>query len=204
MDFKNAGNAIILAVMLITFLIINASAETPIEKEHVEMVEAVEESKLDPIPPLTRPKSLETVEPLKITPEKSEEYLHLTPEEKRLFATLIYHEARGESYECQLAVGSTVLNRMKVLNMTLREVIFQKYRGVWQFSPAPLLERKDENGNFVWEPYEEQWQVVEQLCTDGPTLPYYVLFFRADYHFDWAIPYCEIGDTYFSYMEMHK
>lgn len=162
----------------------------------IDCVESTEDLEMTPLERL----QVKVIEPAR----EVQQYLELTDEEKRLFATLLYHEARGESYECQLAVGSTVLNRMEAFDMTLREVIFQKYNGFYQFSPAPLLERKDENGDYVWEPYDEQWQAVDELCKNGPTLPYYVLYFRADYYFDWAEPYCSIGDTYFSYMEMNK
>ena len=51
-----------------------------------------------------------------------------------LFAAIIYCEAGGESYECQLAVASVIMNRVKSGNFpnTLYDVIYQ--RG--QFSPA--------------------------------------------------------------------
>lgn len=204
MDIKNFIIALILTLVLICIAAIHATIDCyePSRKEVEETtaptltcVEATENQEMSPLQSF----KVKIIEPA----QEPEPYLSLTDEEKRLFATLLYHEARGESYECQMAVGSTVLNRMEVLDMSLREVIYQKYNGHYQFSPAPLLERKDENGNYVWEPYEEQWQVVEELCKNGPTLPYYVLFFRADYHHSWAEPFCVIDETYFSYMKMH-
>lgn len=56
---------------------------------------------------------------------------------------LVYHEARGESFEGQVAVVEVVLNRMlsDYFPDTVEEVVFQKYGDVWQFSPGsvPLL-----------------------------------------------------------------
>ena len=51
-----------------------------------------------------------------------------TEEDVELLARLIYGEARGESYEGQVAVGAVVLNRVKTVGFpnTLEDVIFQK------------------------------------------------------------------------------
>lgn len=126
-----------------------------------------------------------------------EMYLKLTEEERRIFATLIRLEAGGESYECQLAVGSVIINRMNRTGKSLEEIIFQK----GQFSPARLIHVKNENGEYKYKPYKRSWEVVDELCKNGPTLPYYVLFFRANRHHSWGIPYCQIDNTYFSYLE---
>jgi hypothetical protein len=131
-------------------------------------------------------------------PESEPEmYLKLTEEERRIFATLIRLEAGGESYECQLAVGSVIINRMNRTGKSLEEIIFQK----GQFSPARLIHVKNENGEYKYKPYKRSWEVVDELCKNGPTLPYYVLFFRANRHHSWGIPYCQIDNTYFSYLE---
>ena len=65
-----------------------------------------------------------------------------------------YHEARGESFEGQVAVVEVVLNRMlsDYFPDTVEEVVFQKYGDVWQFSPAPYL--------YSAEPDKEQYLAV--------------------------------------------
>jgi len=44
--------------------------------------------------------------------QESKPYIVLTEEERFQFAALIYHEARGSSFECQAACASVVLNRL--------------------------------------------------------------------------------------------
>jgi hypothetical protein len=127
-------------------------------------------------------------------------HVELTDEEKRILATLIRLEAGGSSYECQMGVGSVVLNRMKLFGLSLEQVVFEKN----VFSPARLINVKNANGEYKYQPYEQNWRVVEDLCKDGPTLPYYVIYFRAGRHHTWATPYCQIDTTYFSYAEKYK
>ena len=50
----------------------------------------------------------------------------------KLIAQIIKREAGGNSYKCQLAVGSVIMNRVKKNNMTVRAVIFSPH----QFSTA--------------------------------------------------------------------
>lgn len=118
----------------------------------------------------------------------------LTDEEKEIFATIIYLEGGGESYECQLGIGSVILNRLENGHWgnTLESVLYAKN----QFTPAHRIKSTT--------PTDTQRKVVEQLLTEGTTLPYYVMYFRAWYYFSWAEPYTHIDDTYFSYLEKDK
>lgn len=69
--------------------------------------------------------------------------LHFSDEDVYILACLVYHEARGECFDGQVAVVEVVLNRMlsDYFPDTVEEVVFQKYGDVWQFSPrsVPLL-----------------------------------------------------------------
>ena len=71
-----------------------------------------------------------------------------------ILACLVYHEARGECFDGQVAVVEVVLNRMlsDYFPDTVEEVVFQKYGDVWQFSPAPYL--------YSAEPDKEQYLAV--------------------------------------------
>lgn len=73
---------------------------------------------------------------------------------KAIPGTVVYVEARGESFEGQVAVVEVVLNRMlsDYFPDTVEEVVFQKYGDVWQFSPAPYL--------YSAEPDKEQYLAV--------------------------------------------
>lgn len=81
----------------------------------------------------------ETPEELTVEPEPENRYaeLHFSDEDVYILACLVYHEARGESFEGQVAVVEVVLNRMlsDYFPDTVEEVVFQKYGDVWQFSP---------------------------------------------------------------------
>lgn len=118
----------------------------------------------------------------------------LTDEEKEMFAAIIYLEGGGESYECQLGIGSVILNRLEsgYWGNTLEDVLYAKN----QFTPAHRIKSTT--------PTNTQRKVVKQLLTEGTTLPYYVMYFRAWYYFSWAESYTNIDDTYFSYLEKDK
>lgn len=98
----------------------------------------------------------ETPEELTVEPEPENRYaeLHFSDEDVYILACLVYHEARGESFEGQVAVVEVVLNRMlsDYFPDTVEEVVFQKYGDVWQFSPAPYL--------YSAEPDKEQYLAV--------------------------------------------
>lgn len=61
-----------------------------------------------------------------------------TAEDLNLLARLIMAESQGESYETKVAVGAVVLNRVEsgLFAPTIREVIYQKYNGYYQFTPV--------------------------------------------------------------------
>lgn len=119
-------------------------------------------------------------------------YVSLSSDERYALATLIWLEGRGESVECQYAIGSTVLNRYTTGNYgTLFDVIYEK----GQFTPAYLIEEST--------PTDVQIGIVDELCFHGPTIPEYITYFRADDFHDWGkdfpVPYNYIDNTYFSY-----
>ena len=80
--------------------------------------------------------------------------------DKEILACLVYHEARGESFEGQVAVIEVVLNRClsSYFPDTVEAVVFQKLGDVWQFSPAPYL--------WTAEPGAAQYDAVEAALTE--------------------------------------
>lgn len=124
-----------------------------------------------------------------IEPEIVHPYIELTDDEKYTLATLIFLEGGGESEECQAAIGSVVLNRMTTSESDLESVIYAD----GQFEPAYLI------SSTV--PTSTQIEIVNELCTNGPTLPEYITYFRANYYHDWGdlTPYRCIDNTYFSF-----
>ena len=105
-------------------------------------------------------------------PEESHERAEITEDDVYTLACLVYHEARGECFEGQVAVVEVVFNRMisDQFPDTVEEVVFQKYGDVWQFSPAPYL--------WTAEPGETQFQAVytalnETECNVRPETVYF-------------------------------
>lgn len=62
----------------------------------------------------------------------------ISREDLLLLARIIHAEARGESFEGQVAVGAVILNRLAspYFPKTMREVIYQKTYKTYQFSPV--------------------------------------------------------------------
>lgn len=116
----------------------------------------------------------------------------ITSEEREMLARLVYREANTESFECQKAVVSVVINRWNSgqWGNTLEDVVYAKS----QFSPAGTLYRTTPN--------ETNYRAVDEVIKTGVTLPTYILYFRADYHFNWTgyNAYTKIGDTCFGYL----
>lgn len=93
--------------------------------------------------------------------------IHLTYEEKNLLARMVWVEARGESFEGQQAVAEVVLNRMMADNFpdTLKGVIYAE----GQFRSTQFLDDA--------EPYQTQYEAVEQALNGPYVLPEDVVFF---------------------------
>jgi len=70
--------------------------------------------------------------------QNSREKLTYTKEDLKWLATIIEAEAEDQPYKGKLAVGSVVINRMlhKSFPNTIKDVVFQKTKRVYQFSPV--------------------------------------------------------------------
>lgn len=153
-------------------------------------------------PPLEETTDTETSEPEETLPpvEEPQNYVVLDETEKLIFATLIRLECGGSPYETKCAVASVVINRMKMWNISLRDVVFAKN----QFSPAYLIDKT--TGKSHYNPdkdgiYAQCWQAVEEVCANGPTIASYVFYFRSGHYHNWStvVNYAQIGPMYFSY-----
>ena len=135
--------SLLFALVLIVTLRIRETAPEPAAERTSAL--AAERQTLTYIAPARPEAAEETPEELTVEPEPENRYaeLHFSDEDVYILACLVYHEARGESFEGQVAVVEVVLNRMlsDYFPDTVEEVIFQKYGDVWQFSPrsVPLL-----------------------------------------------------------------
>lgn len=147
---------ILLSLVLVLGLIIALRAGKERETLEPEIPLAAERQTLTYIAPARPEAAEETPEEPTVEPEPENRYaeLHFSDEDVYILACLVYHEARGESFEGQVAVVEVVLNRMlsEYFPDTVEEVVFQKYGDVWQFSPAPYL--------YSAEPDKEQYLAV--------------------------------------------
>ena len=107
-------------------------------------------------------------------PEEISRYadLSISEDDIELLAALVYHEARGECFDGQVAVIEVVLNRCLSPEFpdTVEGVVFQKYGDVWQFSPVP----------YIWtaEPTQTQYDAVyTAINSTDYILPVETVFF---------------------------
>ena len=151
------------------------------------------------IPPQVEIKEVEVLKKIEVEKEvvvevaKEPTYVYnITSVEREMLARLVYREANTESFECQAAIVSVVINRWQSgkWGHTLGEVVYSPY----QFTPANLL--------YKTTPTELNYKAVDTVLINGCTLPSYCMYFRADYHFGWDgyESYAQIDSTYFGYM----
>lgn len=143
---------------------------------------------------LTTTKSTTTTQPTTITsttkatatkPTKS--IKNYSQDDLYVLSHIIYAEAGNQSDECQLAVGSVVLNRVKSNNFpnTIYGVVFQK----GQYSPTW-------NGAYYKEPSDRAIKNAKYLLENGSVIPVGVVY-QAE--FIQGPIYKQIGNTYFCY-----
>lgn len=172
--------AILLWAFGTTLVQTNEKLTAQIDEQHVIMknlAEQVTELRAKPM----AVKTIEVVEPA----------YNLTLAERELLAQLLYHEARGESLECQKAVVSVILNRVDSgkWGNTLNDVIYAKN----QFEPVVrgLLPNT--------KPLQAQYEAIDYVIENGATVPSNVLYFRAGHYFEWATDFMNMDNTYFSF-----
>lgn len=91
--------------------------------------------------------------------------LAITREDINLLARLIHAEARGESLAGQIAVGAVIINRLTSGDFptTVRDIIFQKTKGVYQFTPV-------QDGQINLKPDRNAFYAAERAVKgDDPT-----------------------------------
>lgn len=138
---------------------------------------------------LTHPVVVE--EPESITYDK--EYIHISEFDADLISKLLWFEARGECDDCKRRVVSVVINRMTYFNMSAHDVIYAEN----QFEPAAHIEDADISEDDM----SKMRSIVDDITSNGPTVPGYVTYFRAGHfhNFRGQVPYISCCNTYVSY-----
>ena len=114
--------------------------------------------------------------------------LKVSARDKKLMASLVYLECGSQSYRCQKAVASVIVNRMIRYRKTARQVIYE--RGV--FSVASKVARTTPSQSCV--------NAVNSVLKDGTILPLRVTAFRNKRYHSFGRRYCCIDGVYFSYV----
>ena len=133
--------------------------------------------------------SFDSTEPASVESDEVEPYMVLTESEIYMYGTAVFLESGGECYQCQLDVASVILNRMTTGNMSLYDVLYAPN----QFSVAKNIP--------YYSPSESTAKAVAEVLLNGPTLPEYVTYFRANHYHTWygQVPYKQCENTYISY-----
>lgn len=120
----------------------------------------------------------------------------ITAEEREMLARIVYLESNSESLDCQKAVASAIINRWQngYWGETIEEVIYAPN----QFTPASVM--------YKITPKNTNYEAVDYVLKNGCTIPEYVLYFRANYHFNWNgyVAYTKIDDVCFGYLNSDK
>lgn len=121
--------------------------------------------------------------------DKHDPYIDVSESDIELIAKILYLEGRGESIECQKAIVSVIVNRMKQDNLSASEVIFAPN----QFSTACNVDSAELDDEMI--------KIVKEIVMNGPVVPEYVTYFRANKYHSWnsVSDYAQIDNTYFSY-----
>lgn len=135
-------------------------------------------------------KEIEVKKPLSRNKEEQLPSKDYSNNDLELLSRLIMAEVGGESYECMVAVGEIVLNRVKSDKFpnTIKGVIYQ----AGQFSVV-------KNGSIKKKPHELATKAAQKVLNGSHSIPDDVLYFRADYFFANHKKYKKMDNTYFSY-----
>lgn len=113
---------------------------------------------------------------------KEDTALEYSEEEILLMERVTMSEASVEPYEGKVMVAKTIINRAKLNNQTIEEVVYAPY----QYSFA-------DNGK----PTEEVKQAVQDAINDAD-LPEDLIYFRQGGYHEFGSPYIHVGNHYFS------
>ncbi|HHU06834.1 MAG TPA: SH3 domain-containing protein [Clostridiaceae bacterium] len=112
--------------------------------------------------------------------------IKLTQDERRDVAALLYLEGGATSRACQKMIVEVIFNQWKYRGGSLTDTLY-----------APNLFSVANRINSTT-PRAIQFEVVDDVCRDGVSIPSNVLYFRSNYYHSFGTPYMRIGNIYFS------
>lgn len=124
-------------------------------------------------------------EPVTPTVNKEDKDSEFTEQEILLMERVTMSEASTEPFEGKVAVAKTILNRAKMYDMSIEQVVYEPY----QYSVT-------DNGK----PSEEVKRAVLEAINDTE-LPDNMIYFKQGEYHGFGVPYKQIGNHYFSLSE---
>ena len=180
---------ILISIIILLTVFLIALWNNPIEVTKEIIVEVEKEVIVE--------KEIEVEKEIIIEVEKAPTYAYnISSTDREMIARLLFLEGNTQSFECQKAIVSVIINRWKspYWGTTIKETIYAN----GQFTPAVKISTTT--------PTETNYKAVDEVLKNGCTLPPYVLYFRAAYHHEWKgySPYTHMDNTYFGYMTKDK
>ena len=133
-----------------------------------------------------KPAATATPAPAKVSGRYYKYPAQLSAQDIRDMAALVFLEVGGQSYKCKLAVASVIINLSIQKKLSIHVTMFNARR----FSPANRISRTT--------PSEECIKAVNDVLTNGTTMPLSVTAFRNKHYHRFGTPYCVIDKVYFS------
>lgn len=119
----------------------------------------------------------------RITEGKTEKTTEYSENDILLMERVTMSESSIEPYEGKVMVAKTIINRAKLNNQTIEEVVYAPY----QYSVA-------DNGF----PTEEVKKAVQDSINNDTTYPEDMIYFREGGYHEFGSPYMHVGNHYFS------
>ena len=112
--------------------------------------------------------------------------IKLTADERRDTAALLYLEGGATSRACQKMITEVIFNQWKLRGGSLTDTLFAPSL----FTVAHRIKSTA--------PKALQYEIVDEVCRDGVSIPSDILYFRSNYYHSFGTPYTKIGNIYFS------
>lgn len=112
--------------------------------------------------------------------------IKLTADERRDTAALLYLEGGATSRACQKMITEVIFNQWKLRGGSLTDTLFAPSL----FTVAHRIKSTA--------PKDLQYEIVDEVCRDGVSIPSDILYFRSNYYHSFGTPYTKIGNIYFS------
>lgn len=102
-----------------------------------------------------------------------------------VIAATVEGEGGNQPLVGKVAIAATMLNRMDRTGRSAESIALEAYNAYPYYGPVS----------------EESYKAVEIAMNNRDLFPSDMMYFRADHYHDFGVPYCQIGDHYFSTKE---